>query len=58
MATFPRPNINDAKQDDTTMRYVNGGDFTTSEIGATSQGKAKDIKTERMSIKHVDSSRG
>ena len=55
MATFPRPTIDDAKQDDSIMRYVNGGDFTTSEIGATSQGKAKDIKTERMTIRHVDS---
>ena len=50
---FPRPYVDSVKQDDGVMRYVNGGDFAKSEIGATSQGMAKDIKAERMSIKHV-----
>jgi len=53
MANFPKPYVDDVKQDDSTMRYVNGGDFSKAEIGATSQGIAKDIKTERMGIKHV-----
>lgn len=55
MATFPRPTLDDVKQDDTFMHYVRGGDFTTSDIGATQQGKASDIKSERMTIRHVDS---
>ena len=50
---FPRPYLDDVKVDNSTMRYVNGGDFASSEIGATPQGLAKDIKTERMSIEHV-----
>ena len=52
--SFPRPTINDVKQDDSSMRYVNGGDFARSEIGGGAPGLPKSIKTERMNIKHID----
>ncbi len=51
--SFPKPYITDVKQDDSVMRYVNGGQFGTSDMGATSQGMAKNIMTEKMTIKHV-----
>ena len=51
---FPRPNINDVKQGDSAMRYVNGGDFSKSEIGGAAAGLPKDIKTERMTIRHTN----
>jgi len=57
MAEFPRPTLNDVKQDDSIMHYVRNGDFTTSDVGATAQGKVKDIRSENMGIKHVDQGR-
>ena len=53
---FPKPYINDIKQDDSQMHYVRNGDFTESDIGARPSGKPKDISEgQRMGIKHVGS---
>jgi hypothetical protein len=57
MANFPRPTLNEVKQDDSIMHYVREGDFATSDIGATAQGKVGTIKSERLGIKHVDQGR-
>jgi hypothetical protein len=57
MANFPRPTLNEVKQDDSIMHYVREGDFATSDIGATAQGKVGTIKSERLDIKHVDQGR-
>jgi len=53
MATFPRPYINDAKQDDSLMHYVRGGDFANTDIGSRKSGTPGDIKSETMDIGHV-----
>lgn len=53
MATFPRPTLNDTKVDTSIMHYTRDGDFANSDIGATQQGRVKDIKTERLDIEHV-----
>lgn len=56
MATkFPGPYINDTKQDDSVMHYVNDGDFSRTEIGARSSGMPKNIKN-LNSIDHVGNS--
>ena len=53
---FPRPPINDVKQDDQILHYVRNGDFTDSDIGARPSGMPKDIaEGQRMNIKHVGS---
>ena len=54
MATFPRPPLNDVKQDDGVMHYVRGGDFAKSDIGGTSMSVPGSMKTGRMGIKHVE----
>lgn len=41
MSKFPRPYIEDAKQDNSTMEYVNGGDFAHLGIGARNSGLPK-----------------
>ena len=38
---FPKPYLNDSKQDDTTMVYVNGGEFGKMGIGARKSGLPK-----------------
>ena len=51
---FPcKPYINTVSQDSSVMHYVRDGEFGMSDIGATSEGMAKSIKTERMTIQHV-----
>jgi hypothetical protein len=53
MPSFPRPYLNDVKQDDATMHYVRGGDFTNTDIGSRKSGTPDDIKSEKMTIEHV-----
>lgn len=52
---FPRPPINDVKQDDTTMHYVRNGDFSKNDIGARSSGMPGTMADEgsTMKIDHV-----
>jgi hypothetical protein len=55
MAVFPRPYLNDAKQDDTILHYPRGGDFSATDIGSRKSGMPKDIKSETMDLDHVGS---
>lgn len=52
---FPRPPLNDVKQDDTVMHYVRNGDFSQSDIGARKSGTPGSMADEgaTMSISHV-----
>lgn len=56
--SFPRPYINDAKQDDTFMHYVRDGDMSMTDIGSGKAGMPASAKSERMTIDHVGGSIG
>lgn len=52
---FPRPPINDVRQDDSTMHYVRNGDFSKSDIGSRPSGMPGSMGDEgsTMKISHV-----
>lgn len=52
---FPRPPINDVKQDDTTLHYTRGGDFSKTDIGARASGMPGGMGDDQMTmgIRHV-----
>lgn len=56
--TFPKPYVNDVALNTSTMKYVNGGDFDRTEIGARPSGKPKDVRSTGMGIDHVGMSAG
>ena len=50
----PRPYVNDVKQDDALMRYVNDGDFSKLGIGGRAVSLPKSgIGGDKMAIDHV-----
>lgn len=55
---FPKPYVNDVKQDNGTMKYVNEGDFSELQIGGRPSGKPKDAKSMGMGLEHVGGSMG
>lgn len=55
MPSFPRPYVNDAKQDDSIMRYVNDGNFAVTGIGSRKSGLPSNVKSEGMNLDHVGS---
>lgn len=58
---FPRAYVDSVKQDDKTMEYVNGGDFSKMGIGARKSGipKGSDAPTSGgMNIDHVGKTAG
>ena len=52
-SSFPRPYINDVKEDTSIMHYVRDGDFANTDIGSRKSGTPGAIKSERMNIEHV-----
>lgn len=55
---FPKPYVNDVKQNDSTMKYVNAGDFAHLGIGGRPSGLPKDVGSEGMNLEHVGDSTG
>ena len=59
---FPHPYVQNAKQDDSTMVYVNGGDFAHTGIGSRASGLPKGGATpasgDKLSIEHVGKTAG
>jgi hypothetical protein len=53
MPSFPRPYVNDCKQDDSIMHYVRDGDFSHTDIGSRPSGMPKAMDKGRMDISHV-----
>lgn len=50
---FPRAYVNDVKQDDSIMEYVNHGEFDRLGIGARPSGKPGSAKSQGMNLDHV-----
>lgn len=59
-SNFPKAYIDSAKQDDTTMVYVNGGAFEKMGIGARASGlpKGNSAPTQIEGLDHVGKSSG
>ena len=53
---FPRPPIDDVKQDDQILHYVRNGDFTHSDIGARPTGTPGSMGDDgaTLKIEHVN----
>jgi hypothetical protein len=55
---IPGPYVNEVKQDDALMVYVNDGDFAKLDVGARRSGLPGDAKSSKMGIDHVGASAG
>lgn len=55
---IPGPYVSDVKQDNSVMKYLRGGDFGGTDVGARRSGMPSDAKSENMGLDHVGSSAG